>query len=489
MKKSLQILSIFLAVTFFGTFKANAQVPCSVGLHKVFGDDPGTKPVLLNRLGTSPQFGEIPKHTAQSAYTHLSNVYKRNLRNSRGEIDTFLKALGYTGFKDPAFGVSVITAEILPQGKIGWMGAYSKGHNYKWSILGRDFETFKIQAKDASCFAYIMKKCGNAFYVPIKVVPCNDICDPKCPNYDPTKCPPFCLTQTLNFSGNGKIQASDVINTTKSLPIVASYNGKNVCLGDYTVPVRLTYEVTASGQVNYAKTIEVCDYGNTPASLNLNLTLNIKYELVASEVSIGENGIMNMSVNKKQFKALKKVYSTCPANQLPTSTANSLSGTKVANVSEASASSMSAGKGNPRNCVKQTLNMTGSATTEDISDKSTTQEILLIGVYKKTSKLKIGETAEKYRCLGSYNLPAKSQLQYKLNASSNLEQIIEICDNGSVNPIENISLPMTMQNNFTKQEVMVGDYGRVYTSITKKQYNKLRKTFRRCCADGGTKCF
>lgn len=497
MKSKLHIFSaILFTIASFSFVNSSAQqLPCSIGTHQVFTDVSNEKPVLLNRLGTSPQFGEIAKHTADGAYKHLANVHRRNTKGSRKEIDTFLMALGYNGFSDPAFSVAKITPSILKKGKTGWMGAYSRGHKYKWSVLGNDFETFKIEAKDGSCFAYIMKKCGNAFFDPLDNPKCTDVCDPKCSNYDPTKCPPFCKTQTLTFAGNGKIQASDVINSTENLPVVVSYAGKTLCVGEYTVPVRLTYEMTASGDVNYAKTVQVCDYGSgIPANLSLNLPVNINYSLAASDISVGEDGKMVMNVSKKQYKTLKKVYAACPANVATANATNTtLAANKVSTSSEASESISSTGnvKAGGNNCVKQTLKLSGSAVTEGVSVKQTTQEVTLIGVYKKVGKLQAGETAEKYMCLGAYNVPANTSLQYALKGSSNLDQIIEVCDNGSVKPVEEISVPLTMTNSFTKQDLMVGDYGRVYMPLTKKQYKKLSKSFKRCCGDGSTstKCF
>lgn len=62
---------------------ASAQTPCSTGLHEVFGEKSTDAPVLLERLGTSPQFGEIPKHTADAAYTHLKRCILKTLKEVR----------------------------------------------------------------------------------------------------------------------------------------------------------------------------------------------------------------------------------------------------------------------------------------------------------------------------------------------------------------------------------------------------------------------
>lgn len=477
MKKSLQVFAFFVSTLILANgSQVFGQVPCSLGLQQAFGEASKESPVVLNRLGTSPQFGEIPKHTAESAFNHLAKVHKKNARNSKNEIDTFLKALGFSGFNDPAFNVSKITPKLMPAGQIGWMGAYSKGHKYKWSVLGKDFETFKIVSIDGTCHAYIMKKCGNVFYQP--VVP------PPPPPPTPVA---FCKPQTLNFVGKGKIQPSGVINAKKILPVVASFNGNSLCVGDLDVPVRLTYDITVSGDVNYSKIVEVCDYSTgVAASINYNLPIDIKYNLGLSEVNVGVDGKMKLAVNKKQYKSLKKVYKICPSAEASTSQDNCVLDPAAAkrNIATLGSPSAMVGGGKPGECVKQTLNFSGSAKSEDISSKITTQEVTLIGAYKKMGKLQKGETADKYMCLGTYSVPAKSCLQYALNGTSTYDQIIEVCDNGSINPNEKISLPFSMKSSITKQEVMVGDYGKVYMSLTKKQYKKLGKVFKRCCSDG-----
>ncbi len=493
MKKRLSFIAIQVFALLLGSLMFQAvgqtQKPCSAGLHEAFGPASDKKPVLLRRLGTSPQFGEIPKHTPESAYDHLKKVHSKNLKGSRKELDNFLTVLGYSGLNDPAFNVNKIIPAILPKGKIGWMGGYSRGHQYKWSILGNPFPTFKILSKDGSCHAYIMKKCGNAFYDPNENPPCEP-CTPCDPNYnDKTKCP-TCLTQELTFAGTGSVKGGDVVNTTKTLPIVASYNGKSLCIGEQTVPVRLTYELAADGSVNYARSFQVCDYGvNAPS--NLNIPVLLSYNISETNVSLGENGgALNVPLTKKQFNKLKKLYPSCPATTTEASAA-SLVANKVSNLSEGSpapalATNIST---NPLNCVKQTLSLTGSGQVSDVSAVATTPEVSIIGHYVKEGKLKKGETADKYRCLGSYSLPANSQIQYNLTGDSKIEHIIELCDTGNIKPNEAISVPMTLNSQFTKQDVMVGDYGKIYVPLTKKQYKSVSKVYSRCCSDGSSKCF
>lgn len=464
---------------------------CSAVLQEAFGPASTKKPVLLKRLGTSPQFGEIPEHTSTSAFNHLKKVHTRNYKGSRKEIDRFLGLLGYTGLNDPEFTADKITPAILPKGKIGWMGGYSRGHKYRWSVLGNPFPTFRIAAKNSTCYAYIMKKCGNAFYDPNEQPDCVP-CTPCDPNYgDKTKCP-TCATQELSFAGSGNVKAGDVVNTTQTLPIVATYNGKRLCVGEQTVPVRLSYEMTADGRVDYTRAFKVCDFGsNAPTSLNMPVLMN--YEITASNVRLGDDSesALVLPLTKKQYKKAKKVYKVCPNETSSVSSASTLVANQVSNFSQASAApSLTAAAAASPNCTKQTLNLSGNGEVSDVSTKTGTQAVTVIGRYVKTGKLKKGETADKYRCLGTFNIPGSSQVQYNLSGNSKLEQVVCLCDDGTeVNANETISVPMTINTEFTKQDIMVGDYGKVYIPLTKKQFKKLGKAYNKCCADGSSKCF
>ncbi len=197
-------LMTMLTLAFLLPFLGIAQQidsPCNFLPYSIFKGASTQKPVLLNKLGTSPQFGEIAKHTGMGAYSHLKDVYKKNKKGSRKEIDDLLKALGFSGFYDPAFSAKNLIPEILPAGTTGWMGAY--GHKYVWSTLGRPFETFKVYSKSGECFLYIMKKCGNAFYMPSYITPAAVL---------PAMA---CKSQTVTVSGEGQLSSGDVLNTSK----------------------------------------------------------------------------------------------------------------------------------------------------------------------------------------------------------------------------------------------------------------------------------
>ena len=209
-----------------------------------------------------------------------------------------------------------------------------------------------------------------------------------------------------------------------------------------------------------------------------------------SNVTLGQ--ALDVPLTKKQYKKMKKLYTECPAGTGEATTeASTLVANKVSNFSEASAAPALATniKVDPLNCVKQTLTLAGNGEVADASVNGGNQEVTLIGRYIKDGKLKKGETADKYRCLGTYNLPTNSQIAYNLTGNSKIEHIIDVCDTGNVNPNEAISVPMTLNTQFTKQDVMVGDFGKVYIPLTKKEYKRVSKLYSRCCGDGSTKCF
>ncbi len=71
MKKNIAFLFSMIVVLCGLSFTSSAQ-NCNAIPHPLFEPAPVSKtPVTLNRLGTSPQFGEINGHTAEIAYNHL----------------------------------------------------------------------------------------------------------------------------------------------------------------------------------------------------------------------------------------------------------------------------------------------------------------------------------------------------------------------------------------------------------------------------------
>lgn len=475
---SFRILTLVVLLPLLGYAQQNPtpsqqQNPCNTLPYKVFQGNSDSKRVVLNRLGTSPQFGEIPKHTAKSAYDHLKRVYQKNQRGIKKEMDDLLIALGYTGFNDPAFTVSSITPEILPKGATGWMGAYARGHKYVWSELGRDFETFKIKAKTGDCYIYVMKKCGNAFHIPsyFPFVP-----------PPPVTPPVVCVEQQVTISAKGEISSGDVLNASKTMEIVAVNGQKGLCLGSYPVASRATYDFNVKGEMSYSKTIPVCVEGTAaPAPMNLVLPLNLDYKITKSEVMVGEGDKIYLNVDEKQFKALSKAYKSCAV----TAAAATASQTIEKKVLSESPSDVTIGTAGATKCADQKINFMGRSEIQDGSIKGATNSVTIIGVYKKTGKLANGEMPEKYLCLGSFSVPVKSSYEVVTSGLSNVSKIFRVCDaNGNPLPDQNINIPVTLNYSFTKQDVMVGDYNKLYVSIDESQYKKLGKSYNRCCKDG-----
>ncbi len=498
MKKTFILLGAFvLSVLLPGVIHAQTPVSCAETLNEFFGGGyQTTNPVLLNRLGTSPQFGEIRKHTADGAYTHLSTVYKRNRGNAAFEIDRYLKALGYTGFKDPAFTQAKIVPEILPAGTVGWMGTYAKEHKYKWSKLGKDFETFKILAKDSPCYAYIMKKCGNAFYTPADCQGANPC--PECNvagfTYNPfcpcTPCPECVesISQTISLTGEGNIKSGDRVMGDKQINLVAEYEGGRLCLGEMSVPVSVAYEYEANASTSATQVVQVDNTdGNALASESLKIPVNLDFDVVGDQLSFGDNGMIKMTVTRKRYKALKKIYSVCPSDMASTP-ATGLSAPEVEMAQSATPSAPAAdGK---TGLKKQTLFFSGSDAVSEVASKEHNPTITVIAHSTKAGKLAKGESAERYLCLGQYSVPGSSSLAYKLIGNSVLTKSLEICDREGNEPAEKyINLPLDLNASFTKQEMKAGDDGKVYVDVTESQYKKLAKRFSRCCSNGDESCY
>lgn len=454
--------------------------PCNLLPYQIFKGDPHTTPVVLKRLGTSPQFGEIPKHTGVSAYNHLKAVHRNNKKGSKKEIDDLLMALGFSGFNDPSFSSKNLIPEILPAGTIGWMGAY--GHKYAWSRLGNDFPTFKIYAKGGDCFLYIMKKCGNAFFIPtylaapVAFVP-----------------PPVvvtCKTQTINISGSGQVSSGDVMSTSKMMEIIAvntSTKGtKGLLLGSYPVSVRSTYDFNVKGEAQFSKSIEVCMEGNSnPAPMNLVLPMNLNYKITKNDVNVGDGEKIYLNVDDAQYSALSKAYKS--VNVATTATPNmEVAAKKVTSSTATESTPVAYGSGADAKCADQKINFLGKTQIQDGSVKSSNNDVTIIGVYKKTGKLEKGEMPEKYLCLGNFQVPVKSAYEFTTTGGSDVSKLVRICTkDGMALGDQNINVPVKMTYNFTKQDVMLGDYNKVYITLTEQQYKSLSKSYNRCCTKGG----
>ena len=477
--KRLLILGSLLG--FLLTFQVQAQtVSCSETLNRVFQGMPTDAPKVLNQLGASPQFGEIPNHTAYSAYTHLKKVYQTNARNSRKELDTFLQGLGYSGFTDPAFGIGSFQPEVLKAGTTGWMGAYAQGHQYAWSTLGKPFEGFKIQAKDGSCFAYIMKKCGNAFFIPgssatmmAQKNPCEEgKITPDCPG---------CVEVSFQVKGEGAIHSGQFYQETQTLQVVGDYQGKTLDLGKASVPVKLAYEYSVSAKTVVDQKLPICDFtGSLPSSSSLTIPVSLQMNVTSQAVQAGKQGILPVTLTKKQYKKLKKEHA-------PYTMPTLVESEPLIQAKKDVESPVGEILGSTDACTTQTLQYAGKATAQDGSSKSEQATVLVIGVHIKNGKLAKGETADKYLCLGNYMCATSSQLQFDVVGASSVEKAWEICPGKSVP--SKTALPIDLRYAITKQSVQVGDFGRVYIPLTAKQYKQMSKMYNRCCSDGSTSCF
>lgn len=486
MKKNIFLLGLVALLSLPMLSEAQYQ-PCNTIAHPLFEPASSRKPTVLNRLGTSPQFGEISAHTAKAAYSHLKTVYSRNSKRNKREIDNLLIAMGYSGLNDPRFTEAQITPEILPAGTTGWMGAYAKGHKYNWSVLGKSFETFKITSLDGGCFVYVMRKCGNGFYDPSVRM-----------NIAPTTTPaPFipkenCLVQTITISGKGAINKSEFVKATESVELVIT-NGvnPNLCIGNVQLPVSASYDVAANAAVNFQKTVEVCDRGQGVASTSdLKLPIQLAYDVTSQSIKVGNDGRVSMAVSDAQYKIMKKLYTPCAASATTSAAAPSF--TKEANNSTTMAASSAAGTSSTTgtNCKVQTLNFAGTSEVKDGKVQTANKEITVVGRYLSNGKMALGEVSDKYLCLGTYQVPANIATAFTVSGGSNVSKTIEICDKmGNKPSVENINVPIDLNYTLSNPALMMGDSGKVYVNLDENQYKTLSKKFGRCCGvEGNANC-
>lgn len=505
MKNPLFLIGAFLLTVAFST-QTNAQgtVPCVETINQFFHDEvvksmpEGAAPVILNRLGTNPQFGRIRRHTAASAYAHLKAVKRRSKRNG-AELDRLLRTLGYSGSEDPEFNQDDITPVIVPAGSVGWMGSGSK--KYIKAQFGKDFEGYQIFVKDGPCFVYIMKTCGNIFFQDIPTCAQNIPC-PECNNFSAWSASntanPFCnctpcpdcqdtVEQTINLSGAGEIASGDRVMETKAVELIASYGGQSLCLGQLSVPVSVTYEYSASGSTSASETVTVDNQdGNALSAVDLKIPVNLDFDVEEGRTSFGDNGAIRMDVTKKRFAVLKKSYAMCPADMAGTEM-EGLSATEIETTEMAASELVSDGVKGKK---KQTIFFSGSDAVSEVVSKEHNPTVTVIAHTKTAGKLAKGESADKYLCLGQYGVAGASALQYMLTGTSTLTHATEICDGEGDEPAErNIDLPIELDASFTKQDMKVGDDGKVYIEITESQYKKMGKRFSKCCSNGDESCF
>jgi hypothetical protein len=486
MKKNLTFLFSMIVVLCGLSFTSSAQdyfQPCNAISHPLFEPAPvGKSPVKLNRLGTSPQFGEINGHTAEAAYSHLKGIYSKNSARNKREVDNLLQAMGYTGFNDPSFSTASITPETLPAGTTGWMGAYSRGHKYAWSVLGRAFRTFKISSTDGQCYVYIMRKCGNAFYDPsIRILP------PPVTAFVPEV---ECLTQQITISGNSKIEKTNFVNTTADVQLVAT-NGANpsLCLGSATVPVSAQYGISANGSIDYSKVVEVCTYGtnNIPAPINMASPVQLMVDVTESNVMLGDGGKMMMAVSDDQYKQMKKLYSTCTTSEGSMNEAPTYTKEETGNMVE-STTAMTTGSGT--DCKTQTMTFMGNSAVSDGAVKTASKQVTVIGKYMKTGSLTKGESADKYLCLGTYPMNASLASAFNVSGTSKTMKSLEICDkDGNAPATMDVNVPIKLGYSLSNPTMSMGDSDRIFINLDATQYKTLSKRFGRCCGvEGNDKC-
>ncbi len=254
-------------------------------------------------------------------------------------------------------------------------------------------------------------------------------------------------------------------------------------MGSFPVAIRSTYDFNLKGSAQYSKSLPVCVLANsTPAALSISLPMNLNYVISKSEVKIGEGDKIYLNVDDKKYAALSKAFKSVAVAAANTSNLEVAS----KKITAAPASDFQASAANGTKCADQKINFLSKTQVIDGSVKSLTQDVTIIGVYKKAGKLVKGETAEKYLCLGNFQVPIKSAYEFNASAGSDVSQIFSVCsEDGLAKADQNVSIPVNLTYNFSKQDVVLGDYNKIYVPLTEKEYNALSKNYNRCCTEGG----
>ncbi|MFT7420770.1 MAG: hypothetical protein ACI9QN_001696 [Arcticibacterium sp.] len=505
MKKTLLLIGSFLLITAMSTVSnGQSTVPCVEKVNTFFHEmvvttmPEGAAPKILKRLGSNPQFGFIRKHTSASAYAHLKGVKRKSSRQG-AELDRLLKTLGYSGIDDSFFNEDAITPVIVQSGSVGWMGSGSS--KYFKAQFGKDFEGFKLNVKNGPCFIYIMKTCGNIFYQDIPSCDTSQPC-PECSSFTAwssnNTASPFCnctpcpecqetLDQNITLTGAGNISSGDYVTGTKEVELVAAYGGVDLCLGKINVPVNVSYVYEASGTTSVNEILRVDNQDNNALSLiDLKIPVNLSFNMEEGQTSFGNMGAIRMDVTAKRFKVLNKFYDVCASEMIN----EAMEGLSVADVNNVSSDVASKSGNDVIGIKKQTLFFSGSNAISEVVSKEYSNTVTVIAHSKKTAKLAKGESADRYLCLGQYNVAGASALKYMLTGSSTLTHATEICDKDGTQTAErNINLPIDLKASLTNQEMKVGDDGKVYIEISEGQYNKMGKRFSKCCSNGDESCF
>ena len=141
--------------------------PCNCAdKHPVFNLPTNQQPKKLARLGTFPQFGYLGNYTTlEEVYNHLKGKYEANRNGDAAELDRLFKAIGYSGFNDPAVNTGIMTQISLPCGTTGMLG--NGRHEYIYATIseGQNCTLTAYRFKSVNgCDLTIMETCGNGFF-------------------------------------------------------------------------------------------------------------------------------------------------------------------------------------------------------------------------------------------------------------------------------------------------------------------------------------
>lgn len=123
----------------------------------------GISPVIVQRLGTHPEFGDSRGLTSTAFYDKLNNRYLTNSFD-RKYLDYLARELGYEGWTEVS--AADFTETALANGTRGVLG-YGDFHGYQYAEFDlkdtSHLEAFQLASRNGRT-VYFMKRCGNYFY-------------------------------------------------------------------------------------------------------------------------------------------------------------------------------------------------------------------------------------------------------------------------------------------------------------------------------------
>ena len=136
---------------------------CATGSSRIFETEGAQLAVIVDRLGTNPEFGNVQGLSPQQFYDRLNAAWASDSYD-RNYLEYLARSLGYSGWQ--AMDASMFSDTTIPNGTRAILG-YGSQHALQYSRLDLerdDINAFRVRAANG-CDVNFMKTCGNYAYV------------------------------------------------------------------------------------------------------------------------------------------------------------------------------------------------------------------------------------------------------------------------------------------------------------------------------------